>query len=70
MLDLDLPDMDGRDVLRQLRIARIEAPILILSKTDDNSRKLKGFGCGADDYLTKPFNRAELVARIYVIIYR
>ena len=68
LLDLDLPDMDGYDVLRQLRMARIEIPILILSGTDDTSSKLKGFGCGADDYLTKPFNRAELVARIHAII--
>ena len=70
LLDLNLPDMDGHDVLRHLRMARIETPILILSGSDDTSSKLKGFGCGADDYLTKPFNRAELVARIHAIIRR
>ena len=62
--------MDGHDVLRQLRLARVETPILILSGTDDASSKLKGFDYGADDFLTKPFNRAELVARIHTIIRR
>ena len=62
--------MDGHDVLRQFRLARVETPILILSGTDDTSSKLKGFDCGADDCLTKHFNRAELVARIHAIIRR
>jgi len=62
--------MDGHDLLLQLCMARVETPILILSVTDDTSSKLKGFGCGADDYLTKPFNRAELVAPIHAIIRR
>jgi two-component system cell cycle response regulator CtrA len=57
-------------VLRQLRLARIETPILILSGADDTDSKLKGFGFGADDYLTKPFHREELVARIHAIIRR
>ena len=70
LLDLDLPDMHGYDDLRQLRMARIETPISILSGTDDTSSKLKGFGCGAYDYLTKPFNRAELVAQIHAIVRR
>lgn len=70
LLDLNLPDMPGYEVLRQLRIARIETPILILSGTDDTESKLKGFGFGADDYLTKPFHREELVARIHAIIRR
>ena len=70
LLDLNLPDMDGHDVLRQLRLARVETPILILSGTDDTGSKLKGFDCGADCCLTKPFNRAELVARIHAIIRR
>ena len=68
LLDLDLPDMNGHDVLRQLRLARIETPILILSGSDDTENKLRGFGFGADDYLTKPFHREELVARIHAII--
>jgi len=63
-------DMTGHDVLRQLRLARIETPILILSGADDTDSKIKGFGFGADDYLTKPFHREELVARIHAIIRR
>ena len=70
LLDLNLPDMNGHEVLRQLRMARIETPILILSGADDTENKLKGFGFGADDYLTKPFHREELVARIHAIIRR
>ncbi|WP_040618121.1 response regulator transcription factor CtrA [Roseovarius nubinhibens] len=70
LLDLGLPDMTGHEVLRQLRLARIETPILILSGSDDTDNKIKGFGFGADDYLTKPFHRDELVARIHAIIRR
>ena len=70
LLDLNLPDMSGQDVLRQLRLARIETPILILTGSDDTESKLKSFGFGADDYLTKPFHREELVARIHAIIRR
>ncbi len=70
LLDLNLPDMSGHEVLRQLRLARIETPILILSGADDTENKIKGFGFGADDYLTKPFHREELVARIHAIIRR
>ena len=70
LLDLNLPDMNGHEVLRQLRLARIETPILILSGVDDTDNKIKGFGFGADDYMTKPFHREELVARIHAIIRR
>lgn len=70
LLDIGLPDMTGHDVLRQLRLARIDTPILILSGADDTESKIKGFGFGADDYLTKPFHREELVARIHAIIRR
>ncbi len=70
LLDLNLPDMNGHEVLRQLRLARIQTPILILSGADDTDSKIKGFGSGADDYLTKPFHREELVARIHAIIRR
>jgi len=62
LLDLNLPDMNGHEVLRQLRLARIDTPILILSGSDDTESKIKGFGFGADDYLTKPFHREELIA--------
>lgn len=70
LLDLNLPDMTGHEVLRQLRLARITTPILILSGTDDTESKIRGFGFGADDYLTKPFHREELIARIHAIIRR
>ena len=70
LLDLDLPDMNEHEVLRQLRLSRIQTPILILSGSDDTDSKIKGFGFGADDYLTKPSHREELVARIHAIIRR
>lgn len=70
LLDLGLPDMSGLEVLRQLRLSRIDTPILILSGADDTDNKIKGFGFGADDYMTKPFHRDELVARIHAIVRR
>lgn len=70
LLDLNLPDMNGHEVLRQLRLALIETPVLILTGSDDTENKLKSFGFGADDYLTKPFNREELIARIHAIVRR
>jgi two-component system cell cycle response regulator CtrA len=62
--------MNGHEVLRRLRMARVDTPTLILSGADDTENKIKGFGFGADDYLTKPFHREELVARIHAIIRR
>ena len=70
LLDLALPDINGHDVLRQLRVARIDTPILILSGETDTDNKMRGFGSGADDYLTKPFHREELIERIHAIIRR
>ena len=70
LLDLNLPDMNGHEVLRQLRVAKVETPILILTGQDDTENKLKGFGFGADDYMTKPFHRQELIARIHAIVRR
>ena len=70
LLDLKLPDMTGHEVLRQVRLARVDTPILILSGSDDTENKIRGFGFGADDYLTKPFHREELIARIHAIIRR
>jgi two-component system, cell cycle response regulator CtrA len=70
LLDLNLPDMNGHEVLRQLRRAKVDTPILILSGNDDADNKIRGFGFGADDYLTKPFYREELIARIHAIIRR
>ena len=69
-LDLNLPDISGHEVLRRIRLAKINTPILILSRADDIESKIKAFGSGADDYLTKPFHREELVARIQTIIRR
>ena len=70
LLDLNLPDMNGHEVLRQLRLAKVDTPILILTGEDDTENKIRGFGFGADDYMTKPFHREELVARIHAIIRR
>ena len=70
ILDLMLPDIDGIEVLRRLRDARVETPVLILSGLTDADDKVKGLGTGADDYLTKPFNKAELMARIQAIVRR
>ena len=70
LLDLVLPDINGHDVLRQLRVARIDTPISSLSGETDTENKMRGFGSGADDYLTKPFHREELIARIDAIIRR
>lgn len=70
ILDLMLPDMDGYEVLRRLRAASIITPILILSGLNEISDKVKGLGFGADDYLTKPFNKNELTARVQAIIRR
>ncbi|RMD46816.1 MAG: DNA-binding response regulator, partial [Alphaproteobacteria bacterium] len=70
LLDLNLPDINGFDVLRRLRLARVETPILILTGSDDTEDKVRGFGYGADDYLTKPFHRDELIARIHAIVRR
>ena len=69
-LDLMLPDMDGYEVLRRLRAARVKTPILILSGLNGLDDKIKGLGVGADDYLTKPFDKRELVARIQAIVRR
>src|SRR5580698_2102028 len=60
VLDLNLPDMSGFDVLRQLRVAKVESPILILSGFANVEHKIKGLSCGADDYMTKPFHKDEL----------
>jgi len=70
LLDLMLPDIDGYEVLRRLRAARVGTPILILSGLAELDNKLKGLGFGADDYLTKPFDKRELIARIQAIVRR
>jgi two-component system, cell cycle response regulator CtrA len=70
LLDLNLPDMSGFEVLRSLRISKVKTPTLILSGLGGIEDKVKGFGVGADDYMTKPFHRDELVARIHAIVRR
>ena len=70
ILDLMLPDIDGYEVLRRLRAARVQTPILILSGLTGLNDKIKGLAVGADDYLTKPFDKRELVARIQAIVRR
>jgi two-component system, cell cycle response regulator CtrA len=70
LLDLNLPDISGYDVLRSLRATRVKTPVLILSGLDAIANKVKGLGFGSDDYLTKPFHKDELVARIHAIVRR
>ncbi|WMS44740.1 response regulator transcription factor [Acuticoccus sp. MNP-M23] len=70
LLDINLPDMSGYEVLRALRVAKIDTPILILSGLGNIEDKVRGLGFGADDYLTKPFHKDELVARINAIVRR
>lgn len=70
LLDLMLPDIDGYQVLLRLRSAKVKTPILILSGLSSVDQKVRGLGFGADDYLTKPFNKDELIARIQAIVRR
>jgi two-component system, cell cycle response regulator CtrA len=70
LLDLNLPDMSGFEVLRSLRVSKVETPTLILSGLAGIEDKVRGFGRGADDYMTKPFHKEELVARIHAIVRR
>ena len=70
LLDLSLPDMPGFEVLRSLRVSRVRTPILILTGLAGIEDKVRGLGFGADDYMTKPFHKDELVARIHAIVRR
>ena len=70
VLDLQLPDMSGFEVLKALRVAKVQTPVLILSGNAIVEAKVKALGFGADDYLTKPFHKDELVARIHAIVRR
>jgi two-component system cell cycle response regulator CtrA len=67
VLDINLPDISGHEVLRQLRASRINTPIIMFSGDESTESKLKAFGFGADDYVTKPFHREELIARIHAV---
>jgi len=70
VLDLMLPGMDGLDVCRSLRAARVDTPLLMLTARDTLADKLSGFECGADDYLVKPFDLEELAARLTALLRR
>lgn len=70
VLDLNLPDMNGFDVLRKLRAAKVSTPVLILTGQLAIDSKEKGFKTGADDYLTKPFDLPELEARVRALVRR
>src|SRR5262245_60723271 len=70
LLDLNLPDMSGFEVLRSLQVFKVKTPILILSGLASIDDKVRGLGFGADDYMTKPFDKKELVARIHALVRR
>lgn len=70
ILDLGLPDLDGMDLLRQLRQRKLEFPILILTARDALQERVDGLNAGADDYLTKPFALSELEARMNALLRR
>jgi two-component system cell cycle response regulator CtrA len=70
LLDLTLPDLHGHEVLKRLRLLRVNTPVLILSGDSDTTTKVTGFGAGADDYVTKPFDKAELLARLHALVRR
>src|SRR6266446_9105127 len=70
VLDLQLPDMSGFDVLKSLRQAKIQTPVLVLTGNAIVEAKIKALGFGADDYMTKPFHKDELVARLRALVRR
>jgi two-component system OmpR family response regulator len=70
VLDIGLPDADGRDVCQALRAHGVSAPVIFLTARDAVSDRLAGFSAGGDDYLTKPFALAELVARVHALLKR
>jgi len=70
VLDLRLPDIEGFEVVRRIRAAKVRTPVLILSGKGEIDDKVRGLSTGADDYLTKPFHKSELVARIHAIVRR
>ena len=70
VVDIGLPDTDGRDLCQALRAQGVEAPVLFLTARDALVERLAGFSAGGDDYLTKPFAFAELVARLQALVRR
>ena len=70
VLDIGLPDADGRDVCQALRAHGVSVPVIFLTARDAVPDRLAGFSAGGDDYLTKPFALAELVARVQALLKR
>jgi two-component system response regulator MprA len=70
VMDIGLPDADGRDVCQAMRAAGLTAPVVFLTARDGLTDRLSGFAAGGDDYLSKPFHLAELVARLQVAVRR
>jgi two-component system cell cycle response regulator CtrA len=70
LLDLMLPDLEGYEVVRRMRGSRIEVPVIILSEISRPQAKVKALSLGADDFITKPFDRAELLARVQAVVRR
>jgi two-component system response regulator MprA len=70
IIDIGLPDADGRDVCQALRAQGVSSPVLFLTARDAITDRLSGFSVGGDDYLTKPFDFAELVARLQALLRR
>jgi len=70
LLDLGLPDLDGVEVIRRLRGSGSRVPIIVLSSRNGETEKVEALNLGADDYVTKPFGMAELVARIRAVLRR
>src|ERR1700735_3278649 len=67
LLDVILPDVEGYEVVRRMRVSRNDTPVLILSGLSRPQAKVKGLGAGADDFITKPFDKAELLARMQAV---
>ncbi len=70
ILDLMLPDIEGYEVVRRMRAGKIDTPVVILSGLSRPQAKVKGLGAGADDFITKPFDRSELLARMQAVVRR
>jgi two-component system response regulator MprA len=70
VIDVGLPDADGRDLCQALRAQGIQAPVIFLTARDALADRLAGFGAGGDDYLTKPFSLTELIARLRAVLSR
>ena len=70
LLDLSLDDMSGLDVLRAIRLEKVRTPVIVVTATTDIETKVKALSAGADDFVTKPFHKAELVARINAVVRR